>query len=287
MAPEWYPIDPTRDENGAFAALSHLGKPEKYRPNPQPRDANLGSEEFHDHSRSVSALGEFGVLGIVSASAAAKSRVIYRDVAAFDETELGDDSEWCIKTKWGVGYRLILTLSNQSLKFKADSQWAAIAGELGLEDVSFELKVFGFTNRSVLKYFPIPGRFDKEAFKSLEIAEGKLAKFIEKNKAELAKTAVPYQVHIKELPVPPPQIRRAQSRLFAMKYLSDRETLGVATIDANNKGLDTNVVKNVYDKYLLDGTSRNDGKAKADSWIEKAEVEAAEKAEVEAAKVTK
>lgn len=280
---EWYPIDPTLDKiTGAFAALSHLENPEKYIPNTQPGKPVLGHGRatLEARSGSISILGELGVVGGVSAKAATESRVIYRDYVRYDESYDSSKGDlWCKGTRWGVGFRVLVTMSKFSSNFQADLTWAAVTAEVGLEEVSFEIHVFGFADRSLLSDFPVPGRFDTTALKRIGAANLKITEHIEGHLPDLAITAVPFQVKIDKLPGPPPNIKRAQSRLFAMHAIAHGRNFGKegAKEEATRKELDAAVVGKVYDEYRPGDSWPEKLQDQAFAWIKETELEEKEK----------
>lgn len=265
----WRPISPLLNKDGVFAVLSHLPDPEAYKPVPRRANPTLGAELLADFTQSSEVTAELGVAGMVSAKAAAQTRVVCRDVIVYDEAT--QTQGWAKGTRWGVGYRLTLFVSDITGEFQADTGWIAAAASVGLATVSFDMQILGFAAPEVLRAFPIPGRFDDAAWKELQDAEVGLRQWLTEHRGELVNQAVPLQVRCETIPGPKVNRNRALARLTAQRYLAGGYREARALAEVQKAGFTyERVVAEVYQDVRDEGghTASQQLRAEASQWLD-------------------
>ncbi len=267
----WIPIDVNLDDDGAFAALSHLPRAAELKPKPlAPDQEPFGTWWANGSTLSVSVASRLGLSGIVDRSSSFNSTTITYDVALYSEAlDSQGNGDIIYGTRWGAGLRARITVRDYQSKTTMSLSSVAAAASLGLVDASYQIEGIGISDPSLLKLLPDPGRFDEKSHGQLMDAVKQVETSILATKQGL--TAMPFMIYVANAAFVQEPVDRARSFLFGARALAEKNPLRGALARAD-QSVDAVAVRTVYQKWA-DGTPEDHGPPQAaidaaTSWLQ-------------------
>lgn len=269
------PINPALTETGSLGALvSELGD-EGARPIALADDEDVLKGNFDvlydDISIRVAAAAK--VSPIFEGESTSSSRAVYFDAATYIDKfrDVPLDGPGITRTRWGVGLRIALKITNFDAKMKAGLGIIAASAELGLTTVKYHIQGLGLGVQGlgwVLSGFPAFGSFDAEAYGRIKTdVIAKLALFLQEHSDDLTPQA--YAVDLTS-GLDTDYVMEARSVLFAMNRIRDRKPLDEA-LEIGSNHFDLVIVRRVYNEIAL-GTPSDQkpadwAKKRAEEWL--------------------
>lgn len=268
MPKRWYPISPQLAADGSFVAFAHRRNPDTYKPVPR-TFKGLGLESTVEYTHDTNLLADLGAVGVVNVSTALNSKVIVRDVACWEEAMRPAGpagSSHIFGTRWGIGFRMTLTLTDIQGGVDINLGTAAAATEIGFAKASFEVIGFGISDPAILANLPLPGRFDREAMAQIQVAETDIRTYMQENRDHL--DPVPLQVYLEEGTFGAEA--EAQAVLFATRQIAAGAALGAALDEAGGLGLSRDVVRLAYTYFSRKANDPATVRRLAKQWLSEA-----------------
>ena len=268
----WVAIDPAI-ENGRFVVLSGLdGAADFYQPHPLPANWADMPKALDDTFSFVSTdfSSSLKLSSIIDISGKFNTINITRDICFYADVSSNPvPGSKVIETRYGVGLRLTLRISQ--VEFGTTINYANIgaASQLGHAFVEYEIAGLGVSDPNLLKEFPGPREINEESMASINAAFNNL-----KNKiAELPTSKMqpqPFMIRVNEPDKVDPTLK-AQAYVFGMRKLADKARLRTAMKEAEALGIKKEVMQAIY-KERCNITSEedkpsNDQKNKAEKWL--------------------
>jgi hypothetical protein len=264
----WYPISPQLAADGSFVAFAHRRNPETYKPVAR-TFKGLGLESTVEYTHDTNLLADLGAVGVVNISTALASKVIVRDVACWEEAMRpatpGEQSH-IFGTRWGIGFRMTLTLSDIKGGVDINLGTAAAAAEIGLAKASFEVTGFGISDPAILANLPLPGRFDREAMAQIQVAETDIRTYMQEHRDQL--DPVPLQVYLEEGTFGAEA--EALAVLFATRQLAAGTSLSEALDEGGQLGMSRDVIRLAYTYFSKKTNDPAAVKRLAKQWLTEA-----------------
>ena len=241
-----------------------------YIPHPLPSDWSELGKELHDDFSETSAdfSSELKIAAIADISGEFNSIVITRDIAKFvDVSDNRPVNSQVIETRYGVGIRLMIKLSN--IEFGTDVSFGVVgaASELNLANVEYEISGIGFADTSILDVLPGPQNITQDTVSSLMSTFDDIKnKISAMNVDDFVPQA--FQIRVNE-PENVDPLLDAQAKVFAVRQIRDRKRLNESLRKGGSLGLSMDLITETYKDFGIDGnervTSRN--KEEAREWI--------------------
>ncbi len=268
------PINPLRTEKGALAVLVDEYGEDAAMP------VEISEADFNNLSNfnvvvdalSVSMAAKLQVGSIFTGSASVNEKGFYLDALSYTDKyrEQHLPNQMVIATRWGVGIRVLLRVSDIKTDLSLNFGMVAAAAQLGLVTTRYEIQGIGIGGDGlaiVLKNLPQIGDFDFETYNMLsnEIPK-KLGVYIEENKSNL----IPQPIAV-AITKSVDSILSAKSIYYAMRSIAARRSLNDALAKADVE-YDRNVIRKVYLQIAGD-IGENDRPSKqaehqAEGWLE-------------------
>ena len=235
-----------------------FGDPDKnYKPHPFPSDWATRAKGVEDFQISTSAdfSSELKISAIADVSGSFNSITLIRNITQFvDISENRPQNSHVIETRYGVGLRLMIKLSN--IEFGTDINIATVgaASELSLANVEYEISGFGFAGLDLLDDLPGPQNITQETVSDL-------TKFFDDIKAKLSQMDVAtlkpraYKVRVNE-PERIDPLLEAQSVVFAVRQIRDQKRRDDSVRKAVSLGLNKELVAETYQDFGIQGNDR-------------------------------
>jgi len=241
----WVAIDPVV-EDGKFVSLGTLADAEAYRPHPTPADwagaVKMAENSFSYISEDTSS--RLKLASIMDSSGKLNSINIVRDISLYTDVAEGNAGNKVIETRYGVGLRLILRISNIEFGTKINYATIGAASELGHANVEYEISGIGLNDPSILKDFPGPQDITETTMAEINDAFNKLVTKLATMNVSLMKPQ-PYRIRIYD-PEKFDATMNAQAAVFAIRHIAEREKLGTAIEAAKIAGLSEEIIKATY-----------------------------------------
>jgi len=243
-ASTWLPVSPVRTPSGALASLSELLGEDKAHPLP-PGDISVLSS-FSEISGEVDlpVAAKLGIGSIFSGTLKQGDRAFYLDATEFIDVYTESPSTPICGTRWGVGLRVLLHVSDVKDGLALNFGLVGAAVELGLVKARYEIDGMGIEEGLSVVLGDLRGSGDltSEIFYGInDCVMPKLAAYIKNNGWKL--TPVPYQVQLNR-PMEIDPIHSAQSIDFRLRRQREGCLLDEALAKAAGKhdqhGIDTN-----------------------------------------------
>jgi hypothetical protein len=247
------PIDPMLTEEGAIAALSGVFGPSAAMPVPlEVAEDPFSSFQVVTGNLSVSTAAKLNIASIFGGSVNYNDKAYYFDAAAYTdklkEGVLGDTVVFA--TRWGVGLRIALRVSDIKTELSGNFGAVAAAVELGAAKARYEIRGLGLGIDGlviVLDSLSTLADFNYDTYYKVNTQVLKnLADYIRANKATLK--AVPIAAALtKPLEVDP--VVQGKSVLYAVTMIKDRRSLGDA-LRQGTANYDEQVIRRVYQTII-------------------------------------
>jgi hypothetical protein len=173
-------------------------------------------------------------------------------------------------TRWGAGFRLIVSVTEFNCKVGIDLRSVAVSTELGLCRSSFEITGYGLGNPALLALFPLPGRFDGTTLDKIRAAalalRNRYAAGTEPNhRDELV--AVPVQVHLTE-PLYADPMDVTHARIAIARRIADRTALKDSIAAAAEWGMSEEFVREIYSRFAAQPEPSRPAARRAREWLD-------------------
>jgi len=268
----WVAIDPAL-ENGKFVVLSGIDDTaNNYQPHPLPPDWAQAGKALDDKFSFVSAdfSSSLKLSSIIDVSGKFNTINITRDISFYkDVSDNPVPGSKVTETRWGVGLRLTLRISNVEFGTKINYASIGAASEMGHAFVEYEITGLGISDAELLKEFPGPQDINEETMASINTAFNNL-----KNKlAEMDTTKMqpqPYMIRVNEPEKVDPTLE-AQGFVFCLKQIADKNRLRTAIQEAQPLGIKREQVAAIYKERCNitaeDDRPSGDQKRAAERWL--------------------
>lgn len=172
--PDWLPIrpylsDPSVDGKPPhFLAVDHLDDAEEYVPVfPEGSSAPPAPEDcrsFWDHGEAIDVQvgASLGIGSVLDLSTTIRTGLVEHTVMYYSQVGSGRGPVY--GTRWGAGFRLVLHFTKFDTSTEVNAGVVAAAAEVGVTSAHFEIEGYGFFFPELLQHFPLPGRFDHDAW---------------------------------------------------------------------------------------------------------------------------
>ncbi len=251
----WVDIDPAIDSNGDFVVLSGTNLSNKYKPHPKPEDwanqAKLMQDEFSEVSLDFSS--SLRIASTVDITGKFNSVIINRTIAlSTDVSENGYEGSNVIETRYGVGIRLKVKISNIAIGTKINYYVVGAASEMGHANVEYEISGIGISDTSFLSELPGPINITQDSMSDIKKAFIKLKNKLANIDVENLKPQ-PYSIKVKEPEKIDPTLK-SQAIVFSIVKVAERTRLADAIKEGANIGLNKNDIINAYkDEFEITG----------------------------------
>jgi len=217
----WMPVNPARTSSGAWASLAKVLGEDKARPIPLDPSTPLSSFSIVATEVDLSLAAKLGLGNIFSGTLNYGDRAFYMDATAFAEEYKETPGNPVVGTRWGVGLRVLLHVSDIKAGLSLNFGIVGAAVQLGYAKALYEIDGMGLQDGLSVVLGELHGFGDFSAETFFRINDSvipKLADYMQKNPSKLI--PVPYQVQLIE-PVDIDSILGAKSIIFAMRRLRD------------------------------------------------------------------
>jgi hypothetical protein len=246
-ASAWLPINPARTPSGALVSLTKLLGEDKAHPLPLGENPDLSSFSVIASEVDLSVAAKLGIGNIFSGTLNYGDRAFYMDATAFTDVYTESPGTPICGTRWGVGLRVLLHVSEIKSGLTLNFGLVGAAVQLGFAKALYEIDGMGIKDglSVVLGELHGFGDFTAETFYRInDSVIPKLADYMKNNASKL--TPVPYQVQLIQ-PVEIDPILSAQSIIFGMRRLREGCSLNDALVKAAGKH-DQNEIRATYEK---------------------------------------
>lgn len=268
----WIPINPARLRSGAWASLAKVFGEDKAHPIPlQVPNPTLSCFTLIASEIDISVAAKLSVGGIFSGSMKYGDRAFYLDAAKFIDEYKETPGNPVVGTRWGVGLRVLLHVSDIKVGVNLDFHIVGAAVDLGYAKALYEIDGFGIEGGMEVVLGELHGFGNLSAetyFKINDMVIPKLAQYMHDNPSKLI--PVPFQVQLIQ-PIDIDPILSGRSILFAMRRLKDGDSLNQALTHAAGK-YDRDEIKVVYTKLAPspnpDEKPPQSARQAADEWLD-------------------
>lgn len=266
----WVAIDPAV-ENGKFLVFSGMPEANTYQPHPIPANWKELAKKTVDTFTEVSLdfSSNLKLAAIVDTSANFNTITITRDVSwYFDVSENPLPKSQVIETRYGVGLRLTLRVSQIEFGTKVSYATIGAVSELGYANVEYEISGYGISDTSILNDLPGPQTVNENTIQSINKAFTSIMKKLAKIDQEKLNPQ-PLMIRVSEPREIDPTLE-TQAMVFSYTQLSERARLGEAVTKATAVGIDAELVRKFYKTFKLTDVKDKpsaDDKREALKWL--------------------
>jgi hypothetical protein len=268
---DWYPISPRLTKEGAFEAFADLPNGKDMKPVPlAPNQRQFADFKVHFTSVKMETASRLGIASMVSLTSSANTLMMTYDAMRYTETSAEAPVGGAIYgTRWGAGFRVMITLWDLQAKLDAQPGIIASGVELGLVNASFEIIGFGFSNGDIFKDLPGPGRFDRNNYNRIAKAADTINGYLQKS-ADTLKPQ-PLQVFMSPPRVQSP-LASSQAALFAARQIKAGKTCTAALLVNKVKSrFNEDAIRAVYKQLLSNDAETalpsSEDKDRASDWL--------------------
>lgn len=245
----WVDVDPaTEDDQYVVLANSSFGS--HYKPHPKPANWATEVKLLKDDKSEVSLdfSSSLRIASTVDLSSKFNTITINRSIGlSIDVSDQPFEGSKVLETRYGVGIRLKIRISNIAIGTKIKYNIIGSASELGHANVEYEVSGIGISDADFLKELPGPINISQNSITDINDAFDSLKK-------KLADMDVndlnpqPYRIKVKEPEKIDPTLK-AQAMVFGVGKIANRVRLGDAIEDAIQVGIDEKDIKALYKDY--------------------------------------
>ncbi len=268
----WVDIEPAVDSNGDFIVLSGTNFSNKYKPHPKPTDwaneAKLLKDEFSEVSLDFST--SLRIASTVDFSGKFNSVIINRTIAlSTDVSDHGHEGSEVIETRYGVGIRLKVKISNIAMGTKVNYWVVGAASEMGHANVEYEISGIGISDTDFLSELPGPIDITQDSMSQIRNTFDNLTKKLASlDMKDL--TPQPYSIKVSEPKEIDPTLK-AQAVVFSIGKVAERTRLDEAIKEGMGLGIDKeDIIKAYKDEFEiteLDERIAGSNKRDAKDWL--------------------
>ncbi len=249
----------------------NLSDDSNYKPHPVPTDWADAPKVLEDENFEISAnySSEIKIGAMLNASSEFNTYTLGRRIVHYmDTTDNPEAGSKVIETRYGVGIRVIMKISNT--EFGTDVSFASIGAiaELSLGNVEYEISGIGINDSDLIKLLPVPQNINQSTFseinKTIETLKTKISSM---NPADFEPQ--PLRIRVEEPENVDPTLM-AQSTVFAYNNIKEKERLDETLSKARLLGLPEEPIKEVYKDSGIEGNDRprRSDKLEAIEWLE-------------------
>ncbi|TDF39305.1 hypothetical protein EYS14_07210 [Alteromonadaceae bacterium M269] len=228
-----------------------------YKPHPVPVDwAELPkTTDFQLQETSADFSSDLKISAIGDGSGEFNTIIIARDLSQFiDVSDNRPAGSQVIETRYGVGLRLKIKLSNIEFGTDVDIGVVGAVSELGLADVEYEISGIGFADMSLLDILPGPMNITQNTMDDLiKVFDDLKNRFAQMDVSDLKPQA--FQIRVKEPEFVDPFIN-AQSIVFAVNQIRNKKKLEETMSAGLSLGLNQDLIKDTYADFGVTDNSR-------------------------------
>lgn len=220
---------------------------------------------------SVGSSTKIAVTAIADVSNDFDSTTIVRDLAIYWDIYNSEPRGKVIQTRYGIGMRLKLRISN--VEFGVDIDYASVgaACELGYANVEVELSGIGIDDKGILGDLPEPMDVSQTSLATIEAAMMKIVKRISAAETDLSRfKPQPFMIQVREPDKVDPTLPH-QATTYAYVQITKRLRLQEALTKAVPLGLSPDAIRAAYKSVsLVDPNERPSLQQRNDarSWLE-------------------
>ncbi|AXG74053.1 hypothetical protein DVK85_07255 [Flavobacterium arcticum] len=248
-----------------------LNEDSKYKPHPVPANWAEAPKVLEDENFEISAnySSEIKIGAMLNASSEFNTYTLGRRIVHYmDTNDNADTGSKVIETRYGVGIRVIMKISNT--EFGTDVSFASIGAiaELSLGNVEYEISGIGISDSDLIKLLPVPQNINQSTFseinKTIETLKTKISGM---DPADFEPQAL--RIRVEEPENVDPTLY-AQSTAFAYNNIKEKERLDETLSKAKSLGLLEEPIKEVYKDLGIEGNDRprRSDRLEAIEWLE-------------------
>lgn len=252
MASDWYPVSHSKVEDSYRIPLGFKadGSPNVVDVAKPSGPLKIETVSILASAREFSQSATLGLFGAAEVKNSVSSKLFLEEVFAWDEVVLPPSSTSpALGVRWGVGYRLMVTVTSLSADFELSLASIAAATELGMASASFSIIGHGLSDPKLLKSLPEIGRLDRERLAQIDALQQALTESLaQMTDAEKTKWAVPVHVLLKEPPISGYPMSDARAADVTLQFMSfpKRYTQDRAVEKAKEANIDPVIVEHLY-----------------------------------------
>jgi hypothetical protein len=221
----WVTIDPATD-NGKFTVLTGLSVADEYKPHSVPADWATSAKSLDDvySEASMDFSSSLKLASIADASGKFNTTTITRDISLYmDISENPAAGSKVIETRYGVGIRLSIRISNKEFGTKISYAGIGAASQLGYANIEYEIAGLGMSDPQLLADFPGPLDINENTMSEINTAFNALkTKLSAMDVAQMLPQ--PYMIRVNE-PDKVDAMLPAQIFVFSLNKIADKAKL--------------------------------------------------------------
>jgi hypothetical protein len=241
----WVSIDPLT-EGGKFVALSRLPDSDDYKPHPEPNNWSTMSKRQYDSFKQVSVdfSGSLQVAAVFNSNVNFNTITIIRDVALYSDISSNEGGDKIIETRYGIGVRLILKVSDIEFGTEINYGTVGAASEFRHANVEYEISGIGINEPTILAELPNPQDINQD---TIEEINGTFKKILKKlSKLDMSKLRPqPFMIRVNEPEKVDPTLH-AQAFVLAMNKVANRARLKDVLSEVSMTGIPSEIITNTY-----------------------------------------
>jgi len=267
----WVDIDPATD-NGNYVALTNYPKIDEYKPHPPPEnwatEPKVLKEDFSEVSLNFSS--SLKIASTIDASGKFNTVTLNRSIASYsDVSDNGFEGSKVIETRYGIGIRLKLKISNIAIGTEVNFSSIGAVSELGHANVEYEISGIGISDPDFLKELPGPINISQNSMNDINKAFNKLKdKISEMDVSKL--NPQPYRIRVNEPEKIDPTLK-AQATVFSIGKVANRTKLADAINEGTELGINKEHIISTYKtKFEISNINQRIGasdKNEAREWL--------------------
>ena len=246
----WVNIDSSF--TGDFGDTKFNYKPHK-KPSNWSGDAKVLKDEYSETSADFSS--DLRIAAVAEVETNFNSIVLTRDIALYMDTceDLPENSQ-VIETRYGVGVRLMIKLSN--IEFGTDINFGAIGAisELNLANVEYSISGIGFADRDLFELLPGPQNITQETVNDLNNSLSNILTRLKEMNVDLLNPQA-YKIRVMEAEKVDPTVD-AQAYVFSARQIRNKVRLYETLKRAEEAGIDEELIKKAYNDFDISGNDR-------------------------------
>jgi hypothetical protein len=258
----WVDIYPVVDKNNNFIVLSDTALADEYKPHPKPENWANEGKLMKDETSYVSLdfSSSLKIASTLDISGRFNSVTINRTIAlSTDVTENPYEGSKIQETRYGVGIRLKVKISNIAIGTDINYNVVGAVSEMGHANVEYEISGIGISDTSFLAELPGPINISQNSMEDINKAFNKLKKKLAATKVDKLNPQ-PYAIKVSEPKKIDPTLT-AQAAVYSYMKVAEKTRLNEAISEAIELGIDKTDIANTY---KLIGITNNDRISRSD-----------------------
>jgi len=241
-----------------------------FKPHKTPSDWSSIAKKLTDEESEISAdfSSDLKIAAVADVNSDFNSIVLTRDIAWFmDTSEDRPENSQVIETRYGIGVRLMIKLSN--IEFGTDINFGVVGAisELNLANVEYSISGIGFADKSLLGLLPGPQNITQGTIDDLIKRFNEIKTHLSKMSVDSFKPQ-PYMIRVMEADKVDPTIE-AQAFVFSARQVRDKVRLNETLKRAHKAGINAELIKEAYNYFDVKGNERisNKQRNEARDWF--------------------